>query len=94
MLTRRKTAGIRVPDNPICLDLVHLLGHPIISTSASRDDGTVMSDPYDIAEYFKPSLDMVIDGGIIAPAPSSIISLIGDEPEVIREGKGKISGIL
>ena len=68
MLTRRKTAGIRVPDNAICLALVHLLGHPIITTSASGEDGTVMSDPYDIAEYYKPPLDMVIDGGIIAPA--------------------------
>jgi tRNA threonylcarbamoyl adenosine modification protein (Sua5/YciO/YrdC/YwlC family) len=93
MLTKRKTAGIRVPDNAICLGLVHLLGHPIITTSASQDDGTVMSDPYDIAEYYKPPLDMVIDGGIVAPAPSSVISLMGDEPEIIREGKGVLSGL-
>ncbi len=94
MLTRRKTAGIRVPDNAICLGLVNLLGHPIISTSASRDDGAIMSDPYDIDEYYKPPLDVVIDGGIIVPAPSSVISLIGDEPEVIREGKGEVSGFI
>ncbi|MBM4287215.1 MAG: threonylcarbamoyl-AMP synthase [Deltaproteobacteria bacterium] len=94
MLTRRKTAGIRVPDNAICLSLVQLLGHPIISTSASREDGSVMSDPYDIAEYYKPPLDLVIDGGIIAPAPSSVISLIGDEPEVIRAGKGEVDDFL
>jgi tRNA A37 threonylcarbamoyladenosine synthetase subunit TsaC/SUA5/YrdC len=53
-----------------------------------------MSDPYDIAEYYKPPLDLVIDGGIVAPAPSSVISLIGDEPEVIREGKGEVSGFM
>ena len=75
----------------ICLGLVSLLGHPIITTSASGEDGTVMSDPYDIDEYYKPPLDMVIDGGVIAPEPSSVISLIGDEPEVIREGKGALS---
>ncbi len=92
MLTKRKTAGLRVPDNPICLGLVKLLGRPIITTSASQEDGAVMSDPYDIAEYYKPPLDIVIDGGIVVAAPSSVISLIGDEPEVIREGKGDVSG--
>jgi len=93
MLTRRKTAGIRVPDNAICLKLVDMLGHPIITTSASREDGSVMSDPYDIAEYYRPPLDLVIDGGIIIPEPSSVISLIDDVPEVLRPGKGKTQGI-
>lgn len=91
MLTKRKTAGIRVPDHAICLGLVRLLGHPIISTSASREDGTVMSDPYDIADYYKANLDLVIDGGTVIPAPSSVISLINDVPEVIRVGKGDVS---
>lgn len=91
MLTRRKTAGIRVPDNEICLRLVRLLGHPIISTSASRADGGIMSDPHDIEAYFKPHLDLVVDGGIIVPEPSSVISLIDDVPEVIRVGKGDVS---
>lgn len=91
MLTRRKTAGIRVPDNAICLSLVRLLGHPIISTSASRADGTVMSDPDEIEAYFKPHLALVVDGEIIVPAPSSVISLIDDVPEVIRVGKGDVS---
>ncbi|MBW1917817.1 MAG: threonylcarbamoyl-AMP synthase [Deltaproteobacteria bacterium] len=91
MLTRRKTAGIRVPDHPICLGLVKLLGHPIISTSASRADNGVMSDPYEIAAYFKPYLDVVVDGGIIVPEPSSVISLIDDVPEIIRVGKGEVS---
>lgn len=94
MLTKRKTAGIRVPDNAICLGLVRLLGHPIISTSASREDGTVMSDPYEIEEYYKKNLDLVIDGGIIIPEPSSVISLINDTPEVIRVGKGDVSYFL
>jgi tRNA threonylcarbamoyl adenosine modification protein (Sua5/YciO/YrdC/YwlC family) len=89
--TRRHTVGIRVPDHPICHVLLELLGHPIISTSANLPDGPVLSDPEEIAEKFKPHLEMVIDAGIILPAPSSVISLIDDAPEVIREGKGDVS---
>ncbi len=90
--TRRHTVGIRVPDHPIALGLVGLLGHPIISTSASLKESPVESDPYEIEEKFKPHLSLVIDAGIILPAPSSVISLIDDAPEVIREGKGDVSG--
>lgn len=89
--TRRRTVGIRVPDYPIALQLVDLLGHPIISTSASLPDSPVESDPYEIEARFKPHLGLVIDAGIILPAPSSIISLIDDVPEVIREGKGPVA---
>jgi len=88
--TRRRTVGIRIPDHPIALELVRLLGHPIISTSASLPDGPVESDPYEIEEKFRPHLELVIDAGLILPAPSSVISLIDDVPEVIREGKGPV----
>jgi tRNA threonylcarbamoyl adenosine modification protein (Sua5/YciO/YrdC/YwlC family) len=90
--TKRRTVGIRVPDHPIALGLVGLLSHPIISTSASLPDGPVEMDPYEIEIKFKPHLGLVIDGGPVAPEPSSIISMIDDVPEVIREGKGDISG--
>jgi tRNA threonylcarbamoyl adenosine modification protein (Sua5/YciO/YrdC/YwlC family) len=90
--TRRRTVGIRVPDHPIALGLVDLLSHPIISTSASLPDSPVESDPYEIDAKFKPHLELVVDGGPVAPEPSSIISMIDDVPEVIREGKGDISG--
>ena len=85
MLTKRKTIGIRVPDNAICLAIVKTLGRPIISTSAGRDE------PYTIEEAFAPHLTLVVDGGPIYPEPSSVISLIGDVPEVLREGKGEVS---
>lgn len=85
MLTKRKTVGIRVPDNNICLSIVRELGRPIISTSARLDDPSLIQDAY-------PSyLDLVIDGGVLYPDPSSVISLINDIPEVIRKGKGDIS---
>jgi tRNA threonylcarbamoyl adenosine modification protein (Sua5/YciO/YrdC/YwlC family) len=89
--TRRNTVGIRVPDHPICLMLVDLLGHPIISTGANLPEQKPLCDPYEIDERFKPHLALVIDAGIILPAPSSIISLIDDAPEIIREGQGDVS---
>ena len=91
MLTKRKTAGIRVPDNSICLELVTTLGNPIISTSATMPDGTIFYDPSMIHDYFQSRIDIVIDGGPVPGYPSSVISLINDMPEVIREGRGNVS---
>ncbi len=86
MLTKRKTAGIRVPDNKICLDIIRTFGRPIISTSA------VFDDPQSIKEAYGSFLDVIIDGGVLYQSPSSVVSLIDDIPEVIREGKGDVSG--
>ncbi len=91
MLTKRKTAGIRVPKNTICLALVEALGNPIISTSAKRPDGTILYDPSFIHDFYYPRIDVVIDGGPVPGYPSSVISLIDDIPEVLREGQGDIS---
>jgi tRNA threonylcarbamoyl adenosine modification protein (Sua5/YciO/YrdC/YwlC family) len=86
MLTKRKTVGIRVPDNEICLDIIRTFGRPIISTSA------VFDDPQSIEEAYGSFLDVIIDGGVLYQSPSSVVSLIDDIPEVIREGKGDVSG--
>jgi len=91
MLTKRKTAGIRVPDNAICLELVKGLGNPILSASAKVPDQGLFNDASLIHDYFGHRLDAVIDGGPVPGNPSSVISLIGDQPEVIREGVGDIS---
>ena len=91
MLTKRKTAGIRVPDNRICIDLIRQLGNPIISTSASLPDGSILHDPSLIHEHLNSRLEYVIDGGPVPDNPSSVISLINDEPEVLREGLGDVS---
>ena len=85
MLTRRKTVGIRVPDNSICLAIIRTFGRPIISTSA------VFDDPQSIKEAYGSFLDVIIDGGVLYQSPSSVVSLIDDIPEVIREGKGDVS---
>ncbi|MFO7462057.1 MAG: L-threonylcarbamoyladenylate synthase [Desulfatiglandales bacterium] len=85
MLTKRRTIGIRVPDNRICLAMVKGLGRPIISTSAGYDD------PFAIQSNYAPHLSLIVDGGVVYPDPSSVISLIEDTPVVIREGKGDVS---
>jgi tRNA threonylcarbamoyl adenosine modification protein (Sua5/YciO/YrdC/YwlC family) len=84
MLTSRKTVGIRVPNNKICLSIVKQLGRPIISTSINSKDPAIIHDEY------ASLVDMVIDGGVISYEPSTVISLVDDNPEVIREGKGGI----
>jgi len=91
MLTKRKTAGIRVPDHKICLELVEGLGNPIITTSATMSDGSILNDASLIHDVFKDRIDMVIDGDIVSGKPSSVISLIDDTPEVIRKGMGDVS---
>jgi tRNA threonylcarbamoyl adenosine modification protein (Sua5/YciO/YrdC/YwlC family) len=91
MLTKRKTAGIRVPNNPISLAIVTELGHPVISTSAMLPGGESLYDPADIDQHLGKSLDLVIDGGILASEPSSVIDLTGDIPKILRRGKGDVS---
>jgi tRNA threonylcarbamoyl adenosine modification protein (Sua5/YciO/YrdC/YwlC family) len=91
MLTKRKTAGIRVPDSNICTALVEALGNPIISTSTTMPDGTIFSNPSLLHDHFNSSIDIVIDGGAVPDEPSSVISLIDDDPVIIRRGIGDVS---
>lgn len=91
ILPKRQTTGIRVPDNRICQALVAEMGSPVISTSVKDETGELLSDPRMIEELFGKRVDMIIDGGIIAAAPSSVISLLDEGVEVIREGKGDLS---
>lgn len=93
MLTKRRTAGIRVPDHAICIALVENLGNPIISTSAKDPDGDIFEDPSLLHDYFGSRIDLVIDGGPVPGRPSSVISLIDDEPEILREGLGDVSSL-
>ncbi len=90
MLTKRKTAGIRVPDNKIALAIANELGHPIISTSATHPDGSVFSNPSLLHDHFIKTIDIVIDAGPVPGTPSSVVSLIDDIPEIIRYGAGDV----
>lgn len=89
---KRKTVGIRVPDNSIALALVSTLGNPIVSTSIRDEDDIIeyTSDPELIYEKWGNIVDIVIDGGYGGNEASTIIDLSDDPPEVVREGKGSL----
>jgi tRNA threonylcarbamoyl adenosine modification protein (Sua5/YciO/YrdC/YwlC family) len=89
---KKKTVGIRVPDNRIALEIVKLLGNPIVSTSIHDDDEVLeySTDPELIFEKWQHKVDLVIDGGYGDNVGSTIIDLSGYEPVVLREGKGDI----
>jgi tRNA threonylcarbamoyl adenosine modification protein (Sua5/YciO/YrdC/YwlC family) len=89
---KKTTVGIRIPDNNIALEIVRQLGNPIVSTSIHDDDDVIeyTTDPELIFEKWQNRVDMVIDGGYGANKGSTIIDLSGDEPIVVRAGKGSL----
>jgi tRNA threonylcarbamoyl adenosine modification protein (Sua5/YciO/YrdC/YwlC family) len=92
MITKQKTVGIRVPQNNICLELIEALGNPILTTSAILEkQGATLSEAYEFEELLGHMVDLVIDGGMIYPDPSTIVDFSGDEPKILRQGKGDIS---
>lgn len=91
LLTRQKTVGIRIPDNRICLDIVQMLENPIITTSANLSGEEPVGDPGLIEANFGARLDIVVDGGMLTTDVSSVVSLIGDMPEILRVGTGDLS---
>jgi tRNA threonylcarbamoyl adenosine modification protein (Sua5/YciO/YrdC/YwlC family) len=94
VLTKRNEVGIRIPDNKICQSLVAELGNPILSSSIRMPDDQLFDDPREIDKIYKNQVDMIIDGGVFLPEPSSVISLLDGEPLVLREGKGDTSEFL
>src|SRR5512136_969567 len=90
ILPKRQTTGIRVPDNRICQALIAEMGSPVISTSVKDEAGELLSDPRIIDEHFGKRVDMIIDGGILAATPSSVLSLLDGDVEVVRVGKGDV----
>lgn len=93
---KKKTIGIRVPDNNIPRDIVKFLGNPIITTSIHNEDTVVdyTTDPSLIYDEFENRVDIIIDGGYGSNQPSTVIDCTGDYPEVVREGLGEISPYL
>jgi len=89
---KKKEVGIRVPDNSIALALVHALGNPIIATSIKDEDEVIeyTTDPELIFEKWEKLVDVVIDGGYGGNIASTVIDLTGDEPALVREGKGSL----
>lgn len=91
LLTKQRTVGIRIPDNRICLALVKELGAPIVTTSANLSGEDPIGNPWQVEADLGKLLDYVIDGGDLTADVSSVVSLIGDVPVVLRKGVGDVS---
>ena len=89
---KKKTVGIRVPDNNIIRSIVRELGNPIVSTSIHDEDEIIeyTTDPELIYEKFRDIADLVIDGGYGELIPSTIVDFTGEEPLITRKGKGEL----
>lgn len=86
---KRKTIGIRIPDNAVALALVEELGEPLLSTTLILPNADeALTDPYDIRGQLEYELDLIIDAGIIESEPSTIISCADEQIEIVRQGKG------
>ncbi|MDT8441303.1 MAG: L-threonylcarbamoyladenylate synthase [Desulfuromonadales bacterium] len=93
LTTRQKTVGIRIPEDAIALAIVRGLGHPLVTTSANLSGQSPLHDPVEIDAALGRNLDLVIDGGVRLGEPSTVISLIDDRIEVLRQGSGDTSWI-
>jgi tRNA threonylcarbamoyl adenosine modification protein (Sua5/YciO/YrdC/YwlC family) len=94
--SKKKTIGIRVPDNPIPRQLVEMLGNPIISTSIKDDDEVIeyTTDPELIYEKYREQVDALIDGGYMNNVATTIVDCTGDEALIIRQGIGNLDEFL
>lgn len=90
MQSKQREVGIRVPQAPLMLAIASRLGRPIVTTSATDQEGTVLIDAKDIKEHLGTRLDLILDGGVQPNEPSTVVSLINDQIEVMRQGKGII----
>lgn len=90
---KRKTIGLRVPDNPIALALLEELGEPLMTSSLIMpDDEYPLSDPYDIRETLEHHVDLVIDGGYCGLEATTVVDLTEDSAQLVRQGKGAFEG--
>lgn len=95
MHPKRRTIGLRIPENTIALHLMEALGEPIMSTSLIMPgDELPLTDPYEIRDLLQHDVDLVIDGGYCGMEATSVISLVNDAPEIVREGAGDVSDFL
>lgn len=92
LMTKRKTIGIRVPDNAIALALLEVLGEPILSCSLMLPHTEVTeSDPDEIRDYLEKRVELIIHGGYLGQQPTTVIDLTDETPVIIREGAGDLT---
>ncbi|PLY12099.1 MAG: threonylcarbamoyl-AMP synthase [Sedimenticola sp.] len=89
---KRKSIGIRIPDNKIVQSLIDELGEPLMSsTLLLPGDNEPMTDPYEMRDILGHDVDLVIDGGYCGFEPTTVVDMIDDTPQIIRVGKGDAS---
>ncbi|HHE9997537.1 TPA: L-threonylcarbamoyladenylate synthase [Haemophilus influenzae] len=90
MTSKRKTIGLRVPDNKIALDLLSALGEPILSCSLMlpNEEHTIQSDPEEIRDRLEHQVDLIIHGGYLGQEPTTVVDLTEESPVILREGSG------
>ena len=90
MQTKQKEVGIRVPDSVLARGLAEGLGRPVVTTSASGPDGEPLTDARDIKDVLGHGLDLILDGGVMLAEPSTVVALLDDRIEILRQGKGQL----
>jgi tRNA threonylcarbamoyl adenosine modification protein (Sua5/YciO/YrdC/YwlC family) len=90
MQNKQRQVGIRVPQAPLMLAIAAKLGRPIVTTSATDTEGRALIDARDIKEALGGKLELILDGGVQHNEPSTVVSLVGDQIDVLRQGKGII----
>ena len=91
---KRKTVGIRIPDNAIALAILEELGEPIMSTTLLLPgDELPLSDPYEIRERLRRQIDLVVDGGACGLDATTVVDLATDDPQVLRAGRGDLAAL-
>jgi tRNA threonylcarbamoyl adenosine modification protein (Sua5/YciO/YrdC/YwlC family) len=91
--SKQKTVGIRIPDHTVSTSLVSQLGRPLLSTSANRSEQDAITDPYELKEELGNDVDLILECGQLPVLPSSVVSLVDDTIEILREGSGDLSSL-
>ena len=94
--SKKKTIGIRIPDHLVPLQIVEKLGNPIMTTSIHDEDEIIeySTDPELIHEKYRDLVDIVVDSGPGGNLPSTVVDCTGDEPVIVRQGKGDLGALL
>lgn len=91
LLTSRKEVGIRIPDSPVCQELIDQFGPPVVNSSVNQRPDELLNEPDDIAARYGKVVDVMLDAGPLPDArESTVLKIIDDEVEIIREGKGDL----